>query len=254
MLDNIYIVMPAYNAELTVERVFARIPEEARKRIKQYVVVNDGSTDDTREALSRIANDFSNLVVLEHPENRGYGAAEKTLLTYALNEGADVAILLHSDGQYSPEKIPELLEPFDKDEADLVQGSRMLGGGALKGGMPLYKYLANKILTSIENLGFGMRMAEYHSGYMLYNKKCLAAIPFEKLSNSFDFDLEMIVMAKIHGLRIMEKAIPTIYADEVSHLNPIKYGLAVLDVIRKYRRGYYHALTVAEERQNGERQ
>src|SRR5258708_24401882 len=144
MLDNVFVLMPAYNAGATVEKVFARIPEDARQRIRRYVAVNDGSRDDTLAALARVQRDFPNLVVLNHDGNRGYGEAEKTLLRYALREGADVAILLHSDGQYSPEKIPELLVPFDQDTADIVQGSRMLGGGALTGGMPLYKFAANK--------------------------------------------------------------------------------------------------------------
>lgn len=207
------------------------------------MVVNDGSTDDTETALTRLKSDYDNLVVLEHPHNRGYGAAEKTLLSYSLGEGADVSVILHSDGQYSPEKIPELLEPFDKDTADLVQGSRMLNGGAYKGGMPLYKLIANKCLTGIENLAFGMKLAEYHSGYMLYSKRTVEAIPFQKLSDSFDFDLEMIVMAHVKGLRIAEIAIPTIYAGEVSHLKPVQYGLRVLSVVWAYRRGRYAALS-----------
>jgi hypothetical protein len=153
-----------------------------------------------------------------------------------------VGVLLHSDGQYSPEKIPELLEPFDSGAADLVQGSRMLGGGALRGGMPLYKFIANKALTAIENRAFGMRLAEYHSGYMLYSRRALETIPFEKLLSSFDFDLEMIVLARAKGLRIKEIAIPTIYAGERSHLNPIRYGCDVLSVVRRYRRGIYHAM------------
>ena len=135
-------------------------------------------------ALDRLCNDFPNLVVLTHEANRGYGEAEKTLLRYTLRERAEVGILLHSDGQYSPEKIPELLEPFDGAAADLVQGSRMLGGGALRGGMPLYKFVANKALTALENWAFGMHLAEYHSGYMLYSREALETIPFEKLSGS----------------------------------------------------------------------
>jgi len=242
MIKNIFVVMPAYNAGKTIEKVFARIPEEARQRIRRYVVVNDGSIDDTQEALSRIAQIYPDLVVLEHSVNRGYGAAEKTLLNCAVKEGVEVAVLLHSDGQYSPEKIPDLIDPFDKDEADLVQGSRMAGGGALRGGMPFYKFIANKFLTAIENWGFEMKLAEYHSGYMLYSRKVLLAIPFNKLSDSFDFDLEMIVATEILGLRIKEIAIPTIYSDEVSYLNPIKYGLDVLGIVRKYRKGFYHSL------------
>jgi glycosyltransferase involved in cell wall biosynthesis len=242
MLKNIFIIMPAYNAGKTIERVFARIPAEAKQRITRYVVVNDGSSDDTEAALDRMKRDYPDLVILRHEKNRGYGAAEKTLLGYAVKEGAELAILLHSDGQYSPEKIPDLLKPFELDRADIVQGSRLLGKGALKGGMPFYKFIANKTLTFIENRTFGMKMAEYHSGYMLYSRKALLEIPFQRLSDSFDFDLEMLVMAKIKGLRIVELPIPTIYADEVSHLDPVKYGFAVLAVVRKYFKGEYHRL------------
>jgi glycosyltransferase involved in cell wall biosynthesis len=242
MVENVFVLMPAYNAGATIEGVFARIPTKAKQRIRRYVAVNDGSKDDTAAALARLEQVFPNLVVLTHETNRGYGEAEKTLLRYALKEGADVGILLHSDGQYSPEKIPELLEPFDNDTADMVQGSRMLGGGALRGHMPFYKFLSNKILTAIENAAFGMKLAEYHSGYMLYSRKALETIPFEKLSKSFDFDLEMIVLARVKGLRIAEVAIPTIYAGEKSHLNPIKYGFDVLSIVKDYKRGKYHAM------------
>jgi glycosyltransferase involved in cell wall biosynthesis len=242
MIENVFVLMPAYNAGATIEKVFARVPPEARERISRYVVVDDGSTDDTSSALVRLQKEFSNLALLWHSGNRGYGEAQKTLLRYALAQGADVGIVLHSDGQYSPEKIPELLAPFDGGTADLVQGSRMLGGGALRGGMPFYKYVANKALTAIENRAFGMKLAEYHSGYMVYSRKAMETIPFEKLSNSFDFDLEMIVLAKLKGLRIAEIAIPTIYAGEVSHLNPIKYGFDVLSIVRAYKRGKYHAM------------
>jgi glycosyltransferase involved in cell wall biosynthesis len=242
MVENVFVLMPAYNAGATIEQVFARVPAEARQRIRRYVVVNDGSTDDTAAALARLLNEFSNLVVLTHSTNMGYGEAEKTLLRYALREGADVGIVLHSDGQYSPEKIVELLDPFDRDAADLVQGSRVLGGGALRGGMPLYKFIANKTLTAIENWAFGMNLAEYHSGYMLYSRKALETISFGKLSGSFDFDLEMIVLARVKGLRIAEIPIPTIYAGEKSHLNPIRYGLDVLSVVWDYKRGKYHAI------------
>ena len=118
----------------------------------------------------------------------------------------------------------------------------MMGDGALKGGMPLYKFVSNKALTFIENLSFGMKMAEFHSGYMLYARKALLEIPFNKLSDSFDFDLQMLVMAKIKGLRIVEVPIPTIYADETSHLSPIQYGFDVLAVVRDYLGGKYHRL------------
>jgi glycosyltransferase involved in cell wall biosynthesis len=242
MVEGVFVLMPAYNAGATIEKVFARIPVEAQRRIRRYVAVNDGSSDDTAAALDRLGKQFSNLTVLTHDANCGYGEAIKTLFRYALREGADVGIVLHADGQYSPEKIVELLGPFDLDTADLVQGSRMLGGGALRGGMPLYKFVANQALTTIENWAFGMKLAEYHSGYMVYSRKALETLPFEKLSGSFDFDLEMIVLAKVKGLRIAEIAIPTIYAGEKSHLRPIAYGLDVLSVVRDYKRGKYHAI------------
>ena len=242
MVEDVFVLVPAYNAGATVERVFERIPEQARRRIRRYAAVNDGSKDDTAAALERLAARIPNLAVLNHPVNRGYGEAEKTLLRFALAEGAQVAILLHSDGQYSPEKIPEILAPFDRGEADMVQGSRMSGGGALKGGMPFYKFVANKILTAIENRAFGMTMAEYHSGYMAYSRRAMETIPWEKLSNSFDFDLEMLVLAHVKGLRIAEVPIPTIYAGEKSHLNPVRYGFDVLSVVREYRRGKYHRM------------
>jgi glycosyltransferase involved in cell wall biosynthesis len=239
MVKDVFILMPAYNAAATIETVFERIPAPVKDRIRRYVVVNDGSTDDTEAALARLRTRFPTLVSLTHAVNQGYGAAEKTLLTYAMENRADVGIVLHSDGQYSPESIPDLLRPFDDGAADLVQGSRMLGGGALRGRMPLYKFIANKILTGIENWAFGLKLAEYHSGYMLYSRETIASIPFQKLSNSFDFDLEMIVMARTRNLRIVEVAIPTIYAGEVSHLKPVEYGLRVLRVVRDYKLGKY---------------
>ena len=242
MVENITIMVPCYNAGKTVERVFERIPEQMRRRIAEYVAVNDGSKDDTGAALLRVRREFPNLVILNHEGNKGYGEAEKTLLRHARACGAGCAILLHSDGQYSPEKLPEIVGCFDRGEAEIVQGSRMLDGGALRGGMPFYKYAANKTLTAIENWAFRMRMAEYHSGYMAYSKLAMETIPWEKLSNSFDFDLEMLVLARVKGLRIAEVAIPTIYAGETSHLNPLQYGLDVLKIVRDFRRGKYHAL------------
>jgi glycosyltransferase involved in cell wall biosynthesis len=242
VIRDVFVIMPAYNAGATIERVFDRIPPEARSRITRYVVVDDGSTDDTQAALGRLANRYRDLVVLRHDRNRGYGAAEKTLLDYTIHEGAEVAILLHSDGQYSPEKIPEVLDPFDRGEADMVQGSRMLMSGALPGGMPLYKFLANKALTVVANRALGLTMAEYFSGYMAYHRSALLAIPYHRLADTFQFDMQMLVMARVKNLRVVEIPIPTIYAEEVSHLRPVRYGLEVLSILRDYRRGRYHSL------------
>ncbi len=240
---RLVIVMPAYNAGKTIERVFERIPPTIQSQVVNYVVVNDGSTDDTAEALTRLQHSNPKVVALQHDINQGYGAAEKTLLRYAVNTEADVIALLHADGQYAPEELPQLIEPFVSEAADIVQGSRMMQGSkALQGGMPHYKYVSNRCLTAIENMAFGLKMAEYHSGYMLYSKHALSTIPFEKLGNTFCFDQEMLIMAKIKGLKIVQRPIPTHYGDEISHLKPIRYGLNVLSLVWAYQKGYYHAL------------
>jgi glycosyltransferase involved in cell wall biosynthesis len=237
------IVMPAYNAGKTIESVFTRIPPTVHPHVLQFVVVNDGSTDDTAEALARLQQRFANLVVLDHGVNRGYGVAEKTLLRYAASTEAEVIVLLHADGQYAPEEIPRLMQPFETESADIVQGSRMMhGAAALRGGMPLYKYAANRLLTAIENRAFGLHLAEYHSGYMVYAQRALQVIPFEKLGDNFCFDQEMLIMAKVKGLKIVQRSIPTHYGDEVSHLKPIRYGFNVLSLVWAYKWGYYHSL------------
>ncbi|ETX00952.1 MAG: hypothetical protein ETSY1_09340 [Candidatus Entotheonella factor] len=152
------IVIPAYNASQTIERVFERIPSAVQPQIVNYIVVNDGSTDDTAAVLTRLQQSYPNVIVLHHDVNQGYGAAEKTLLHCAVETEADVVVLLHADGQYAPEKLPKLLEPFTAEAADIVQGSRMMEGrAALRGGMPRYKYVANRGLTAIENMAFGLR-------------------------------------------------------------------------------------------------
>jgi glycosyltransferase involved in cell wall biosynthesis len=233
--------MPAYQAGKTIEDVFRRIPSETARRLYRILVVDDGSRDDTAAAIGRLAGRWPCLVPLRHQTNRGYGAAIKTLLTAARCEEADAVIVVHADGQYAPERIPDLLAPLDDGAADLVQGSRLLGGGARAGGMPLYKYVANRALTRIENAVFGLRLAEYHSGYLAYARSFLDAVAFEGFSDSFDFDLEMMAAARAGGYRIREVPIPTRYAGETSHLRSIPYGLRVLRVVIRYLRGHYRA-------------
>lgn len=236
---KIFVVIPAYQAALTLESVFQRIPQSIYDHGARIVVVNDGSSDATGEVARAAARLRPNIEVIDHPKNRGYAQAQKTGFTHALEQGADIVALLHSDGQYAPELLPQLLAPLENDEADLVLGSRMLEQGALKGGMPMYKYIANKTLTAIENFAYGLNVSEYHSGYMLYSRRCLEAIPFTRLSDTFHFDGEMIMMAGKRKLRIKEIAIPTRYADEKSHLKPIQYGFDVLKIIWRNYRGKY---------------
>jgi glycosyltransferase involved in cell wall biosynthesis len=240
MRKKIFIVMPAYEVETTIGPVINRIPAQIWKKIDKLLVVNDGSKDNTAKKTKQLKQKYKKIYLIDKPQNEGYAKAQKTAFIYALEQGADIIVLLHSDGQYSPEKMPDLLKPLEDDQADIVQGSRILAGGALSGSMPIYKYIANRILSAMENTVYGMNLAEYHSGYMLYSKKALKKIPFEKLSDTFHFDGEMLFMGHKKGLRIKEIAIPTRYAGEKSNLKPIQYGFDVLKIMWKYKRGKYN--------------
>jgi len=236
---KVVIVMPAYNAALTISSVFERIPNDFWPQISNVIVVNDGSTDNLPEVLEDLKKKYEKITVLTHNPNKGYGAAQKTGFTEAVSLGADVAVLLHSDGQYAPELLQKMIEPIEKGHADVVLGSRILGGMALEGGMPLYKYLGNRGLTFVENIAYGMNISEFHSGYMIYSKKALETIPFVKLSDTYHFDGEMTMMSGKKNLRLKEIPIPTRYAGEKSHLKPFKYGCDVLKIIWRNMTGKY---------------
>lgn len=231
--------MPAYRAAKTIGSVFKRIPKQFYKHIHKIIVVNDGSPDNTAEIIKKLSKKYTKIITLTHKKNKGYGAAQKTGFNKAVELGAGLAVLLHSDGQYSPELLPKMVKPIEDGKADVVMGSRFSGGGALKGGMPLYKYLGNRILTTIENIAYGMNISEFHTGYMIYSRKALQKIKFNRLSDTFHFDGEMVMMSGKKKLRIAEIGIPTIYAEEESHLKPIKYGLNVLKIIIKEKLGKY---------------
>jgi len=237
---KIFVLIPTYNAEKTIRKVFERIPKDFLPQVNQFLVVNDSSTDNTLAKLRALKEIYPNITIIDKKKNEGYAGAQKTGYNIALENNADIVILLHADGQYAPEEMPRLVQPLIDEEADIVQGSRMLTKGALEGGMPFYKYVANKILSKLENICYGMKLAEYHSGYMLYSKKALETIPFEKLSNTFHIDGEMLFVGHDLGLRIKEMAIPTCYAEEKSHLKPIQYGLDVLKIMLRYKLGKYN--------------
>ncbi len=238
---RITIVVPAYNAEKTLVSVFERIPQEVWDAGTSVIIVNDGSTDGTRQKIAEIRSRWGDRIsMLDKPKNEGYARAQKSAFAEAVARGADIVALLHADGQYAPEMLPTLLRPFAEEGADIVQGSRMMRKrDALRGGMPLYKWIANIVLSTMENLVYGLRFAEYHSGYMLYSRKALQTIPFIKLSDTFHFDGEMLLVGAKKGLGVTELPIPTRYADEVSHLKPIQYGLNILKIMWRYLRGYY---------------
>ncbi len=230
-------VIPAYNAARHLPRVVQRLSRAAPRDLTRILIVDDGSTDDTATVAAGLAATEARITVIRRARNGGYGAAMKDGLAAAAE--ASVVACVHADGQYSPEVLGRLVAELQARGLDLLQGSRIAPGTALAGGMPVYKYLANAGLNVLENLTLGLRLTDYHSGYLIYGPRVLAQVPFSRLSDSFDFDLEVIASARAAGLRVGEAPIPTHYGDEVSHLRPIPYGLRVLRVLWRYRRGHY---------------
>jgi glycosyltransferase involved in cell wall biosynthesis len=238
---SLFAVVPAYNAGRHLAGVVERLRRSAPADLTGIVVVDDGSADNTAQVAARLAADEPRLQLVRRARNGGYGAAVKDGLAAARAAGATTVACVHADGQYSPEVLGRLRSELEGRGLDLLQGSRIAAGTALAGGMPLYKYVANAGLNLLENLTLGLALTDYHSGYLLYGPRALAGIAFARLSDSFDFDLEVIASARAAGLRVGEAPIPTHYGDEVSHLRPVRYGLRVLRVLWRYRRGHYDA-------------
>ena len=236
---KICIVVPAFQAAASLPRVIERIPAGTWRNIDRLFVIDDGSTDGTQAAAFALAEQRPCIRVTRLEDNRGYGGAVKRGLALARPRDPDACICLHADGQYAPELIPAMLDELNSSGLDLLQGSRLSSGTALSGGMPVYKYLAGLVLTGLENRVLGLSLSDYHSGYLVYGRRALNEIPFEGLSDRFEFDLEVIVSARARGLKVGERPIPTHYGQEVSHLNPISYGLRVLGVLARYLRGEY---------------
>lgn len=224
---RLLIFIVAYNAESTIEKVLTRIPKSLHSDQVEVLIIDDSSKDDTfinglryqqRQSAFRIT-------VLRTPENQGYGGNQKLGYRYAIEQGFDIVALVHGDGQYAPEKLPELLKPLLFDEAEAVFGSRMIDKRAARvGGMPAYKWIGNQILTAFQNRILGTRLSEFHTGYRLYSTKALAQIPFEKNTNDFHFDTEIIIQFVLKKMRIAELPISTFYGNEVCHVNGLKYA------------------------------
>lgn len=225
---RVVVVMPAYNAAKTLERTYADIPAGV---VDKVILVDDVSKDDTVEVARRLG-----LKVVIHVQNKGYGGNQKTCYVEALKDGANVVVMLHPDYQYDSRLIPELIAPILEGRADLVLGSRFLGDPRA-GGMPIWKYLSNRFLTLVENLGFGLRLSEGHTGFRAYSRRVLLTIPFVLNSDKFVFDTEVIAQTVAFGFPIGEIAVPTRYfaeASSVNFTNSVIYGVSTLAVVAAY--------------------
>jgi glycosyltransferase involved in cell wall biosynthesis len=245
---RILVFVVAYNAEKTIGNVLRRIPEELRGGNVEVLVIDDSSKDETFAASLAHGKTIEGLkiTILRTPVNQGYGGNQKLGYRFAIDNGFDFVALVHGDGQYAPEKLPDLLGPLIREEAGAVFGSRMMEkGGALRGGMPLYKFVGNKILTCFQNRMLRTKLSEFHSGYRLYSVAALRKIPFERNSDDFHFDTEIIIQLVMAGVTIVELPIPTYYGDEICYVNGMKYAW---DVFRTMLRAKFHQRSLLYDR------
>lgn len=229
---KICIVLPAYNAARTLQRTFDHIDRSVADEI---IVVDDGSVDETRSIARELGVKYA-----FHQRNHGYGGNQKTCYALALATGADVAVMLHPDYQYEPALMPALAQMVASGVYDVAIGSRILGHGAIEGGMPRWKYVANRLLTFAQNVLIGQKLSEYHTGYRAFSRRVLATLPLAANSDDFIFDNQMLVQCHKWGFRIAEISCPTKYFPEASSINfrrSVRYGLGVLSVSLAYRFG-----------------
>ena len=231
MRPRIGILIVAYNAESTLQSVLDRIPHAIAEKVDEVFVFDDASADETLEVGRRYHRPglSEKLTVRRNPVNLMYGGNQKRGYRYAIERGLDYVVLLHGDGQYAPEVMQDLLTPLENGTAEMVMGSRMLKRGAARaGGMPLYKYVGNKILTTAQNLLLGTRISEFHSGYRAYSCRALAAVDLPSLTDGWHFDTQIILAFLRRRARIVEVPIPTYYGDEICYVNGLPYAFQVV--------------------------
>ena len=224
--QKVVVVLPAYNAARTLQKTYAEIPMDL---VDEVILCDDASGDNTVALAKEIGIGH----VLVHPQNKGYGGNQKSLYNKALEIGGDIVIMLHPDYQYTPKLIPSMVNLIGEDLYPVVLGSRILGNGALKGGMPIYKYVANRLLTFTQNVLVGHKLSEYHTGYRAFHRRVLEGIHYNQNSDDFVFDNEMLSQVIYAGFGIGEVTCPTKYFEEASSINiprSIEYGLGVLRV------------------------
>jgi len=229
---KVIVIMPAYNAATTLKRTYDEVM--AQNIVDQVIVVDDASKDETVQ----IAKTLPNTVVYTHEKNKGYGGNQKTCYRLALAQGGDIVIMVHPDYQYTPKLIPAMASMIGNNLYPCVLGSRILGGNALKGGMPVWKYVANRMLTFLENILTGAKLSEYHTGYRAFSRELLQSLDFENNSDDFVFDNQMLIQILWQGYMIAEVSCPTYYAEDSSSINfqrSVKYGLGCLLTALKFR-------------------
>jgi glycosyltransferase involved in cell wall biosynthesis len=237
----VVVVMPAYNASRTLERTYQDIPRDI---VHQVIVVDDASHDDTAALAAKLG-----LRTLVHHQNMGYGANQKTCYTEALQMGADIVVMVHADHQYDPTRIPQLIAPIQQGQADMMLGTRIADGQALQGGMPIWKFISNRFLTTTENLILGQHLTDLHTGMRAYSREFLESVPWWLNSDDFVFDSEMIVQGVACGFRLRESPVPARYFDEASSVNfkvSLRYGMATMGVLPRY---VMHKIGVAPSEQ-----
>ena len=235
---KIGILVVAYNAESTLRSVLHRIPAPIWDKIEEVFVFDDSSQDRTTEVGKALRQDelfAGKLKVFRNPVNLMYGGNQRKGYKYAIERGLDIVVLLHGDGQYAPEVMQDLLTPLESGEADMVMGSRMMvKGAALRGNMPMYKYVGNKVLTFMENRLIGTRLSEFHSGYRAYSVHALRNVPLDEMTHNWHFDTQIILQFLKRGYRIKEVPIPTYYGDEICRVNGIPYAMNCVRETFKY--------------------
>ncbi len=238
--QRIGVLVVAYNAVTTLSAVLKRIPPDVWERIEEVAVFDDASPDETYELAVGHKAIFGRdkLTIIRNDKNLGYGGNQKCGYRYFMDKGFDVVIMVHGDGQYAPEILAHMYAPIVSGEADAVLGSRMMSdyGGPLKGGMPLYKFVGNRILTGFANWALGMRLTEFHSGYRAYNLRALRQLDFSEMTDDFHFDTQIIIKLQHQGFRIHETPIPTYYGNEICYVNGMKYAKDVFKSVMRYRR------------------
>ena len=232
---KIAIFIIAYQAVTTFDKVIRRIPKSVYDDVAEIFLIDDSSNDNTYYAAVgyKHMHNLRKLNVFRNPKNMGYGGNQKRGYNYAIQRGSDIVVMLHGDAQYGPEALPRILKPLIEGKADMVFGSRM-HGDPLKGGMPFIKYYGNRLLTAIQNLLLGTNLTEFHSGYRAFSCHALKQIPFNKCSDDFHFDTEILIQFIEKGLRIREVPIPTFYGDEISRVKIFQYGYNVLKSTCEY--------------------